>query len=420
MEETDEMKRGKTILLRSAWQTVNIGDIAHTPGVLRVLEQHLPEASVILWPGSLDRGVEAMLRRRFPQLRLIRDGDWKVAQPRPDDPTIADAIREADLFLHGSGPSLVGQKEIERWREATDKPYGVYGVTLGGKASSPDTRPDFPPSLRAALDNAAFVYTRETTSLKLAKEIGVRCPRLEFVPDGTFALDLRADVAAKSFMQNVGLEKDRFLCAVPRLRTTPYWEIHPERQFPPDEVAMKTALNAKYAEPDHAKLREAIIAWVRETGLKVLVCPEMTYQVGIIKPLVYDPLPGDVKPKVVPMDRYWLTDEAASVYRDARAVISFECHSPIMANAAGRPGIYVRQPTDTWKGQMYPDLGLGDWKFEADDVSGRELAARLLDIHNRYDAALETARKASRAAAARFAETMDHIRRVIDTAPKRG
>lgn len=409
------MKKGKTILLRSAWQTVNIGDIAHTPGVLHVIEQHMPDVSVILWPGRLDRGVEPMLRRRFPKLRLIRDGGWKVIQPHADDPTIADAIREADLFLHGSGPSLVGQKEVERWREATDKPYGAYGVTLGGKASSPDTKPDFPPALRTALDNAAFVYTRETTSLKLAKQIGVRCPRLAFVPDGTFALDLRADTAARSFMQSVGLEKDRFLCAVPRLRATPYWEIHPERSYSSDEVAMKKALNEKYAETDHAKLREAITVWVRETGMKVLICPEMTYAVDIIKPLVYNPLPEDVKPKVVPMDRYWLTDEAASVYRDARAVISFECHSPIMANAAGRPGIYVRQPTDTWKGQMYPDLGLGDWKFEIDAVSGHDLAGRLLEIHTRYDAALETVQKASHAAAIRFAETMKEIRQLLDS-----
>ena len=30
--------RPRRILLRSSWQTVNIGDIAHTPGVLAILE----------------------------------------------------------------------------------------------------------------------------------------------------------------------------------------------------------------------------------------------------------------------------------------------------------------------------------------------------------------------------------------------
>ena len=41
--------RPPRILLRSSWQCVNIGDIAHTPGVLALLEKHLPEAEVILW-----------------------------------------------------------------------------------------------------------------------------------------------------------------------------------------------------------------------------------------------------------------------------------------------------------------------------------------------------------------------------------
>jgi hypothetical protein len=31
---------------------VNIGDIAHTPGVLALLEKHLPEVEVRLWPSK--------------------------------------------------------------------------------------------------------------------------------------------------------------------------------------------------------------------------------------------------------------------------------------------------------------------------------------------------------------------------------
>jgi hypothetical protein len=36
------------ILLRSSWQVVNIGDIAHTPGVLALIEKHTPEAGFAL------------------------------------------------------------------------------------------------------------------------------------------------------------------------------------------------------------------------------------------------------------------------------------------------------------------------------------------------------------------------------------
>ena len=52
-------KAAPKILLRSSWQTVNIGDIGHTPGVLHLLEQHVPQAQVRLW-GNVGDGVEEM------------------------------------------------------------------------------------------------------------------------------------------------------------------------------------------------------------------------------------------------------------------------------------------------------------------------------------------------------------------------
>ena len=36
----------QAILLKSAWDTINIGDIGHTPGTLHVREQHLPNVPV--------------------------------------------------------------------------------------------------------------------------------------------------------------------------------------------------------------------------------------------------------------------------------------------------------------------------------------------------------------------------------------
>src|SRR6186713_976920 len=62
----------KIILLRSSWQTVNIGDIAHTPGVLHLLEQYLPDVEVRLWPSSVSNGVDEMLVKRFPKLKIMQ------------------------------------------------------------------------------------------------------------------------------------------------------------------------------------------------------------------------------------------------------------------------------------------------------------------------------------------------------------
>src|SRR5690349_13691528 len=68
-------KRSPRILLRSSWQTVNIGDIGHTPGVLALLEKQLPEAEVRLWPSSVDNGVDRMLQRRFPKVPIVQGPD---------------------------------------------------------------------------------------------------------------------------------------------------------------------------------------------------------------------------------------------------------------------------------------------------------------------------------------------------------
>jgi polysaccharide pyruvyl transferase WcaK-like protein len=400
----------RSILLRGSWQTVNIGDIAHTPGALRLFEQYLPEASIILWSGRLDREVEPMLRRRFPSLRIVRDGSWSNPNARADDPTLEEAMQEADLMVHGSGSGLGARADLDRWREKTGKPYGAYGVSVGVRGASSDQTPDFPRELRITLEDAAFVFTRESRSLAAMREAGIRCAQAGFAPDATFALDLRNEAAAASLLQKAGLEPDRFICAVPRLRITPYWET---RRMDPELVAQRKAVNEKYAEADHAKLREVISKWVRATGLKVLLCPEMTYELNIIKPLVFDPLPDDVKAKVVPMDRYWLTDEAASVYRQARAVISFECHSPIIACVNGRPAFYLRQPHDTWKGQMWRDLGLKEWIFEIEETTGAKIAETLLNVQRDYGAAQRKLKQALAYTQQRQRETMSVVKRTL-------
>ena len=406
-----DKRAARHILLRGSWQTENIGDIAHTPGLLRLFEQYLPQAAITLWPGKLDRGVEPLLRRRFPKLRIVRDASaWRLPDPRPDDPTLEAAMREADLMIHGSGSGLGALADLERWHEQTGKPYGAYGVSPGTRFATDDPTPDFSPALRRTLQGAAFVFTRETRSLAALREAQIQPAQVGFAPDGTFALDLRNDAAATTLLRQMGLKPDKFICAVPRLRITPYWEI---RSMPPDEVALKKSVNEKYAESDHAKMRAAIIAWVRATGHKVLLCPEMAYQVKLLKPLLFDPLPEEVKAKVVALDRYWLTDEAASVYRQARAVISFECHSPIIACVNGRPAFYLRQPHDTWKGQMWRDVKLPEWIFEIDSTTGAAIAERLLDVHRNYGAAQRKLKEAMQFARGRQEATMKIVAQTL-------
>ena len=373
------------ILLRSSWQTVNIGDIAHTPGMLALLEKHRPGDTVTLWPGGLTPEVANLLTTRFPKLRI-------AATPAEQDAALA----ACDFFLHGSGPGLVGRAEAERARQS-NKPYGFAGITLND---------DEIKSNRALLAGAKFVFTRDTDSLKALRQADIPGPRTAFGPDATFALDLRDDPAADKLLAEHKLEPGNFLCAVPRLRWTPYWEINPEKTRPNPQ---RSATNEAFADRDHAKMREAITAWVTELKMRVFLVPEMTYAVPRLRPLLYDPLPEEVKPGVAVLDRYWLTAEAASVYAKAAAVISFEMHSPIMAVAAGTPAIHLRQPTDTRKGQMWRDVGLEDWIFEIDASTGNDLAARLLEIGRDLPSARKATDKARLFARERMAAMVSEI-----------
>jgi polysaccharide pyruvyl transferase WcaK-like protein len=208
---------------------------------------------------------------------------------------------------------------------------------------------------------------------------------MEFAPDGAFALDLRDDERAETYLSRVGLEAGRFVCAIPRLRYTPYYKIH--KRQPNEEDLRRAAVNEQYHTADHAKLREALAMFIRQTGLKVLACPEMTYQVEVARQELYEQMPDDVRGNVVHREEYWQPDEACSIYERALAVVSFECHSPIFAAAMGTPLIHLRQPTDTHKGQMYRDIGLTDWIFEADEMTGQQVGETLLKIVNEPQAA---------------------------------
>jgi len=146
------------------------------------------------------------------------------------------------------------------------------------------------------------------------------------------------------------------------------------------------AYNLEHQERDHEKLRAAMVRIVRETGQRILVCPEMTYQIDIADELLIGPLPSDVKEKVVKRKTFWQVDEASSVYKRASAVLSLECHSPILALSHGTPCIHVRYPCDSVKGQMFKDIGLGRWLIEIDDASGSDVADAAIQIlgHRRW------------------------------------
>lgn len=386
-QEKTAAKRRPRILLRSSWQTVNIGDIAHTPGVLRLLEEFVPQADVSLWPSNVGNGVEELLRRRFPLLPIVKS-----------EAEVQAAFAECDFLLHGSGPSLVAQKDVDRWRRETAKPYGVYAVTLSSVNEVG----------RALIDGARFVYFRDSKSLQWAKAQNFKCPILEFAPDGAFGADVRNDAAAEAFLQAHDLQDGQFLCVIPRLRYTPYWKIHSKAMTAEDE--RKHARSEEMKEHDHAPLREAIVAVARQTPLKVLLCPEDQSQMQVGKEMLLDKLPADVKTRVVWRENYWLTDEALSIYRRSAGLFGLEMHSPIMCIGQGIPAIVCRFEEQTSKGFMWRDIGLGDWLFDMDKEDEiKNIVPTVLALAQDPIAAKAKAAKARELVRKRQAETMAEV-----------
>ena len=81
------------------------------------------------------------------------------------------------------------------------------------------------------------------------------------------------------------------------------------------------------------------------------------------------------------MDRYWLPDAAQSLFARAQAVVSLENHSPLLAAAAGTPFAMVHLPEDSFKGDMFVDIGLGDWYVpDINGASGDDIARILMGI----------------------------------------
>jgi hypothetical protein len=384
--------RPPRILLRSSWQSVNIGDIGHTPGALSLLEKYFPEAEVTLWPGELGHGSRDLLTQGYPRLKIAVGSLGK--DNKPGTPALAKAWEEADLYLSGSGSGFPASNHAVAFQKATGKPIGVFGVStdpisgIGGNrdpeggtlVSIRERALKLPPThlssdLRYIMDRSAFFFCRDTISRDYLKAQGVKTPILEFGTDAQLGMHLRDDAKGLAWLKSHGLEGGKFICVIPRLRYTPYYRVKNTPRVASDDI--KDAINNRTTETDHTKLREMIVSYVKATGNKVMVCAEMTYQVEMGKEVLVDPLPAEIKKNVVWRDTYWLPDEAASIYAKAQAVISVECHSPLIALHNGTPTFYVRQPTDTCKGQMYRDIGANDWFFEIDETNGPQLWSRL-------------------------------------------
>ncbi|MEX1117135.1 MAG: polysaccharide pyruvyl transferase family protein [Akkermansiaceae bacterium] len=385
-------QRPPRILLCSAWQVVNIGDIAHTPGILALLEKYLPGAEITLWTFKpLTPPARELILRRFPKTIILESPLGADGEPVAE---ACEAIDRSDFFLHGSGPSMLGWAHAEAFVRRTGRGFGIFGVTYG-LYGIPE---------KETLSRARFVYFRDSISLERAKREGVHAPVVEWSPDAAFAFDLHDSARADAFLADNGLEDGKFLCCISRLRNTPFWHM-PGHDTPFD--AEKHARNEAKKHEDHAPLLDAIIAVARETPMKILLCPEDDSQMEVTREMLLERLPADVLDKVVWRETFWLPDEAVSVYQRSAGLFGHEMHSPIMCIGHGIPAIVCRWAEQSTKGIMWRDIGLGDWLFDLDQPDeAAQVAAAVLAMAKDPAAARARAEQASALVQERFRDTM--------------
>jgi polysaccharide pyruvyl transferase WcaK-like protein len=402
------------LLIRSLWQDVNIGDVAHAPGTLRAFSRWAPEADLVLWARSFEPRERALLQEHLPHVAVVQGDIGDDGQPTP---ALAAEFDRADLLIHGPGAG-VHWRELDAWRRRADRPFGIFGDTVDPisppASGTLDTLRDealglppdhLAPLARDVLDAAAFVFCRDSISLEYLRRQKVSSRVLEFGPDATFAYDLVDRAAAARLLAEFGLESGEFLCVVPRDRYTPYFRIR--GHAPSAAESRREAVSARWRTHDNGQLAELINRWVRETGKKVLLCPEMVHEVQLGADHVLPQIDPAVRDHVAWLSRYWGVDEAAAVYAHARAVVSVECHSPILAITSHTPAVYFRQPTDTIKGQMYADLGMPHAVAEIENGIAPAWSAALRSVTEPEAARAEAA--AGRQAAT---EHLEHMVRV--------
>ena len=310
----------RTVVKDGQIVTFNIGTTAHAPGTAALLQKVLPECEIVIWASAeLSPPLQKMMERRFPDIPIVCGALEGSNKP------LTDAAHWCDLLMIGSGTGIAVPRDVEAFTAFTSKPYGAAGIGYADK--------DF-----EKIQQSDFVFYRDTIAWQQAKAAQVTVPG-GFVPDGAFAFDAYDEAAAAAFMQKYGLESGKFVCCLPRYRTTPRWEFFPNGKLPPEEVL---EYNRSMVRFDMTPLVESAVLCVRKLGIKVVLSPETEPAIRLCQNELYQMFPDDIKPFVVVPDAFWEADLALGVYRHSCGVYGTEMHSQVMAVGNGVPAIVCR------------------------------------------------------------------------------
>ena len=358
-------KKRPSVLLISGWNLHNMGDVAITPAFLRLMQTHFPEAQVTVLLQTFPNELGKYVKDRFPDVECIAN-EFKAGQKL--SPRIEELFAGADLLVLNSGMTLSYGYYGNDWENYIPRilaflkadqagvPFGIFGHSFDM------IKPPADILYRDVLNRAAFLYTRDSESLKVLRAAGVSPKEMSFGPDVTFAFDLRDDKALREFMTRHRVEAGKFTAFVPRLDVNRFRKDGKEKEHATQTVEILERYAEKAQEP-------------------VVLVHEVTRMLGPVKEMVYDRLSESARRHVRYEPEYWMPDAAYSTYAAARMVVSMEMHSVILGFAAGTPSLHPHFKEAGLKQWMMRDLGISEWMVDQDENSASAIADRMLSVH---------------------------------------
>lgn len=169
-------------------------------------------------------------------------------------------------------------------------------------------------------------------------------------------------------------------------------------------------------EHDHAPLRQSMPDVVRNTDLKVLICPEDQTQMAVGQEMIWSKLPASIRSRVVWRPNFWLTGEAISTFQRSVGLFGNDLHAAIMCIGHAIPAVVCRWAEQTSKGTMWKDIGLEDWLFDFDDESqvARVAPTVMKIVQNPVESRAQAA-KARKFVAQKQAEGINTLKRALST-----
>lgn len=452
------------LLIAYSWSVNNIGDMGITPGLLNLIDRDRPElpVSVLTWQPAADPGhaeAKARLQRyrrlctvepmpffermgaaasrgqAWPRLltrwgahrlesfrkgiltaddsaALVDDllgpfADDLIADLRAEVPSIARAIEEAGFVLYNSGTTLnfgrLGVRNLWGYTLPLAMPLILarrLGLPYGISAQSFDAL-EWPMELlyRTLFRDARFVYCRDTDSLRYLEQKRLTNACSGFRPDSTFFFQGLDEPWADHFLAAQGLTPERYACVLARISAATAILNDPTGG----------AVSAARQDEQMRKLAHFITEWVRRTGCKALLCHETRDTLETLKAALWERLPADVRPAVVYLDSFWSSEQAYSVFRRARLVVSMEMHSVIMAVNVGTPVLHDPFDECGRKKTMMRDIGLGDWLLDIDSCGDEALIDAALAIHHDWESARQRLQRLRPALEVRARTTLSEV-----------